>query len=84
MGFRPTADQKNRFEVAAALQGLSLVDFLIASAEESATKILRESTMIQLNGQARTDFISALSNPPEPNKKLRELAERYSRNVETR
>src|ERR1035441_4935955 len=82
--FRPTPDQKQRFEQAAALQGRSLKDFLVASAEESATKILRESEVIQLNGQARVDFISALSNPPEPNEKLRKLAERYAHEVKAR
>lgn len=82
--FRPTPDQKQLFEQAAALQGRSLTDFLVASAEESARKTLREYEMIELNGQARVDFISALVNPPAPNVKLRKLAEKYAEEVETR
>jgi len=82
--FRPTADQKQLFEQAAALQGRTLTDFLVASAEESARATLREYEVIELQGKAREDFIAALISPPAPNAKLQKLAERYAQEVETR
>jgi len=82
--FRPTPDQKQLFEQAAALQGRSLTEFLVASAEESARRVLREHEVTEVSGQAREVFMSALVNPPAPNAKLRALAQRYQKEVESR
>lgn len=81
--FRGTADQKQRFERAAALQGRTLSDFLVASAEESATRVLREFEVAELGDKARTAFLDALVHAPSPNAKLRKLAEQYESEVES-
>lgn len=82
--FRPTPDQKQLFERAAALQGRTLTEFLVASAEENARRVLRDHEVVELSEQARTDFMNALMNPPAPNAKLRQLAARYEQEVESR
>jgi uncharacterized protein (DUF1778 family) len=82
--FRPTADQKRRFEQAAALQGRSLSEFLLNCAEETATRILREFEIAELGDQARAAFLDALVNVPPPNAKLRRAAEHYESEVESR
>jgi len=82
--FRPTTDQKQLFERAAALQGRTLTEFLIASAEESANQTLRDYEALEIRGEAREKFLSALIHPPAPNAKLRALAKRYAKNVESR
>lgn len=79
--FRPTADQKRLFEQAAAVQGRSLTDFLISSAEESAHRTLDEHERIVLDDKARVSFLIALTEPPMPNAKLLALAKRYNRDV---
>lgn len=82
--FRPTADQKRRFEQAAALQGRSLSEFLLNCAEETATRVLREFEVAELGDQARAAFLDALVNVPPPNAKLRRAAEQFESEVESR
>jgi uncharacterized protein (DUF1778 family) len=82
--FRPTADQKRRFEQAAALQGRSLSEFLLHCAEEAATRVLQEFESAALGDIARVAFLEALVNVPPPNAKLRRAAEHFESEVESR
>lgn len=74
---RVTEKQKDLFMQAAALQGRSLTDFLVASAQEAAAKTVREHEVVTLSGRDRELFVSALLNPPAPGNRLREAARRY-------
>jgi uncharacterized protein (DUF1778 family) len=82
--FRVTQEQKRQFERAAAVQGRTLTEFLLASAEQSAAKAIQDHDLLQLRGNAQAEFISALLHPPEPNEKLETAFERYAREVEAR
>jgi uncharacterized protein (DUF1778 family) len=62
-----------------SLEGRSLTDFIVASAVESARRILRERELMELSERDRKAFIESLLNPPLPNQRLRKAARRYER-----
>jgi uncharacterized protein (DUF1778 family) len=76
---RIDSEQKALIERAAALQGCSLSNFIIASAREAAIKTIREHEVIRLTGPDREAFITALMSPPKPTRKMKEAARRYKK-----
>ena len=64
---------------AATIQGRSLSDFVISSAVEAATRIVRENEFVLLTQRDRIAFIETLLNPPAPNSRLQKAAERHRR-----
>ncbi len=73
--------QKRLLERAANLRGTSLTDFVLASAQEAATKTIKDFEMLSLCDEAREVFVNALKNPPAPNKALRTAAARYRKDA---
>lgn len=71
--FRVPGDLKKLIEDAASLQGVSVSDFLAATAHREAMKTIQERETIRLNREESTRFVETLLNPPEPNKALRSL-----------
>jgi uncharacterized protein (DUF1778 family) len=69
--------QKDLFLRAAALQGRSLTDFLIASAQEAALTTVRTHDAVRLSERDREAFVSALLAPAAPTKTLRRAVKRY-------
>lgn len=82
--FRPKPDQKELFEEAAALEGQTLTEFLIRSAEERARRILQEHEALALQGRASERFVELLSNAPKPNERLKAAFARHDEEVESR
>jgi uncharacterized protein (DUF1778 family) len=78
---RIPASQKRLLERAASLRGTSLTDFVISSAQEAATKTIKDFEILTLCDEAREVFVNALLNPPEPNERLRAAAARYRKHV---
>ena len=78
---RIPAAQKRILERAASLRGTSLTDFVLTSAHEAATRTIKDFEVLTLFDEAREVFVRALMNPPQPNKALREAAERYRKHV---
>jgi uncharacterized protein (DUF1778 family) len=76
---RISPKQKRLFERAAAIEGVTLTDFVISSMQRAATSAVEEYTMIELSERNQRTFVEALMNPPEPNEALREVAKEYSR-----
>jgi uncharacterized protein (DUF1778 family) len=76
---RVSPKQKELFERAAAIQGVTLTDFAISSMYRAATTIVQEHTTIGLSVRNQRAFVKALRNPPEPNDALREAAKAYMR-----
>ncbi len=74
---RIPAAQKRMLERAASLRGTSLSDFVIASAQEAATKTIKDFEMLSLCDEAREVFVKALLNPPAPNRAMRAAVDRY-------
>ena len=74
---RISRDQKVLFQRAAELQGRTLTDFVIDSAQEAALRTIEEMRTIRLNAEQSKVFAKALLNPREPNAKLKTAAQRY-------
>ena len=74
---RISREQKELFLRAAELQGRSLTDFLVASAQEAAVETVRTHDALRLSERDRQAFVSALLAPPTPAKTLQRAAERY-------
>ena len=81
---RVSPEQKALFERAAALQGLSLTDFLVRSAQEAAERTVRDHEVIVLSERDTALLLEALSNPPPPNEALVEAFRRHEALVESR
>ncbi len=69
--------QKELFVRAADLQGRSLTDFVVASAQEAALQTVRTHDSLRLSERDRQAFVSAVLSPPVPAKTLRQAAKRY-------
>lgn len=74
---RVSAPQKQLFERAAELTGLNLSQFMIAALDEVARRTVRERDMMQLSAKDSHAFVAALLSAPEPNKRLREAAQKF-------
>ena len=74
---RITPAQKEILQHAAELEGRSLTDFVVSSAQATAMRIIHEHEVLLLSAKDREVFVNALLNPPAPNDKLRRAARRY-------
>ena len=74
---RVTREQKQLLERAAALQGRSLTDFVLTSAEAAAAKTISRHHLLQLTAEDQVVFVGALLHPPAPSKALRTAVARY-------
>ena len=74
---RVSREQKTLFLRAAELQGRSLTDFVIASAQEAAIETVRTHDALVMSERDRQAFVSALLAPPAPGKRLEQAAKRY-------
>lgn len=80
---RITKRQKALFEKAATVQGTTVSQFVINSAQEAAIRTLEEQEIIELGRRDQEIFVNALLNPASPNQRLRAAIERhgYSQNI---
>ena len=74
---RISREQKDLFVRAAEVQGRSLTDFVIASAEDAAIETVRTHDALRVSERDRRAFVSACSLPPAPAKTLKQAAKRY-------
>ncbi|KAB2872800.1 MAG: DUF1778 domain-containing protein [Burkholderiaceae bacterium] len=74
---RMTTDQKALLQRAAALSGRTLSEFVLASAQEAAAKIVQEHETIRLSRSEQVAFVTALLQPGAPNARLRKAAAKY-------
>ena len=76
---RISAEDKEFLKRAADLQGCSLTEFVVRSAQEAARKAIKEYQIISLTTRDTVAFAKVLLNPPAPSKKLMRAAERYKK-----
>ena len=76
---RTTRAQKALFEKAAAIQGVSLTDFILVSLQEAATRIVVERQNMRLTERDSRSFVKALLSPTSPGKRLKAAARRYKK-----
>lgn len=74
---RVTAEQKSLIEHAAALQGRTVTDFVLTSAQDAARRAIEEHLQIALSIRDSEAFVAALLNPQPVNDRLRETVRRY-------
>ncbi len=70
-------DQKLLIQRAADLEGRTVTDFVLHSAEAAAARTLQERAMLILTARETEAFVSAILNPPEPGPVLREAVRHY-------
>ena len=74
---RVTAAQKSLIERAAALQGRSVTDFVLASVQDAARRTIEEHSQLTLSVRDSEAFVDALLNPRPVNDRLRDTVRRY-------
>jgi uncharacterized protein (DUF1778 family) len=74
---RVTREQKQLIEHAAELEGRSITDFVVASAQSAARQVIQDHEILKLTARDRAVFVQALLNPPQPADKLRQAVRRY-------
>jgi uncharacterized protein (DUF1778 family) len=74
---RLNEDQKYLIQRAADLEGRSMTDFVIQSAEEAAKRTVEHRSMLILSAHDTEIFVNALLNPPEPGPVLRKAFREY-------
>jgi len=74
---RISAEQKAMFQQAATLSARTLSEFVVASAQEAATRIIQTHETIALTRDEQIRFVSALLGAPAPNERLSQAARQY-------
>jgi len=74
---RISVEQKAVLQQAAALSGRTLSEFVVASAQEAATRVIQEHETIRLSRAEQIAFVTALLDPPAPNARLCQAAATY-------
>lgn len=77
--FRTSRQERIKFEKAATYLGMNLSAFLRMAALERSAEILKESHVLSLSDRDRDLFLSALENPPKPNKNLKKAFSEYKK-----
>ena len=62
---------------AAEIQGRSVSDFVVAAAQEAASRAIEEAQIIRLSVEDQRLFAEAIINPPEPAPALRRAFQRH-------
>ena len=78
---RVSAAQKNLLQQAAALSGRTLSEFVVASAQDAARRVIAEHESIRLSREEQLVFVEALLKPPEPNSRLKRAAKDYLQKI---
>lgn len=70
---KTTKETKELLNKAAALDGMDLSAFMLASAIEKARAILKDHTAIQLSAHGQKTLVSLLNQQPEPTEAMQNL-----------
>ena len=74
---RLNEDQKALIQRAADLEGRSMTDFVLRSAETAAERTIQERALLILSVRETEAFVQVVLNPPQPGPILRAAARRY-------
>jgi uncharacterized protein (DUF1778 family) len=78
---RLNEDQKLLIQKAADLEGRTMTDFVLHSAETAAERTLEDRAMLIASVRETEFFVDAILNPAEPGPVLRKAAKQYKRAV---
>jgi len=76
---RLNKEQKTLIRRAADLEGRTMTDFVLYSAEAAAERTIKERTMLILTARETETFVAAILNPAAPGKVLRKAAQHYEK-----
>ncbi|MCB1020728.1 MAG: DUF1778 domain-containing protein [Bryobacterales bacterium] len=76
---RLTEEQKTLIQRAADLEGRTMTDFVLHSAEVAAQRTLEERAMLVLTARESEAFVEVLMDPAPPSRGLVKAAKRYKR-----
>jgi uncharacterized protein (DUF1778 family) len=74
---RISQETKALVQKAADLEGRSLTDFVVASAQAAAYRVIEQHQTLRLNIEDSEAFVDAILNAPQPNEALKAAALRY-------
>lgn len=74
---RVSPETKALLQKAADLEGRTLTDFVAASAQAEAKRVIEQHLTLKLSVEDSVAFANALLNPPKPNDALKKAALRY-------
>jgi uncharacterized protein (DUF1778 family) len=74
---RLNEEQKLLIQRAADLEGRSMTDFVLHSAESAAERTIERRSMLILTARETEAFANAILNPPDPGSVLRKAAREY-------
>jgi uncharacterized protein (DUF1778 family) len=78
---RISVAQNTVLQQAAALSGRTLSEFVVASAQEAANRLIREYETIRLARTEQIAFVNALLKPSAPTARLRKAAATYRKQM---
>lgn len=76
---RITSGQKSLLQRAANLSGRTLSEFVVASAQEAAARVIRANESIALTRAEQAAFVKGLLASPAPGAALRKAAAAYKK-----
>ena len=74
---RLSGEQMQTLQRAAAITGCDVGTFMIAAALDAAHRVLADHGEIALTAADQRAFVSALLDPPKPNRRLKRAAKDY-------
>jgi uncharacterized protein (DUF1778 family) len=74
---RLNEEQKTLIQRAADLEGRTMTDFVLHSAEQAAERTIQQRTLLIMNARESEAFVNVIFNPPEPGSVLRKAAQQY-------
>lgn len=74
---RVPAQVQDTLELAAAMVGATLNQFMVQTALREAERIIEQERVIRLSARDAEMFIKALENPPPPNARLKAALKRH-------
>jgi uncharacterized protein (DUF1778 family) len=78
---RISVEQKAALQHAASLLGRTLSEFVVASAQEAASRVIQEHAVVRPSRSEQVAFVNALLDPPKPNARLRQAAAAYRKQM---
>jgi len=78
---RLNEQQKVLIQRAADLEGRTMTDFVLHSAETAAERTIKERAMLILSARETEAFVDAILRPAEPGPVLRDAARRYKKSL---
>ncbi len=73
---RLSPDDKSLIEEAAAMENLTITQFMVASAAKRAEVVIERHKRLVLNEDSWNLVMQAINNPPMPNERLKRAAKR--------